>query len=274
MSRLGLDFEGGWRRSLHQPSNPAGTWVALGFAVLLVVFNLSLQWALAEVLVRNVFMDESDAKRAFVKATMVSIFPAALLTVAAAIWLAGLKGGARREVLSLRWPKLSALGWFAVAFGFLAVMYATALVVVQGLGLDPQHYTPGPDGRSPDTGSAGEVKEAMFDIANEPGLFLLVLPSVALGAPLAEEFIFRGQLFSALALTRIGTPGASIVTALLWALMHFSEPWLSVGLIFVMGLVLGYLLYRFGSIWVTILCHGLWNGVFALVVFGLVGAGP
>ncbi len=48
------------------------------------------------------------------------------------------------------------------------------------------------------------VKQAMFDIAHDPKLFMLVLPSVVIGAPLAEELVFRGQLFTALSQTRLG----------------------------------------------------------------------
>jgi membrane protease YdiL (CAAX protease family) len=67
--------------------------------------------------------------------------------------------------------------------------------------------------------------------------------------------------------------GATLVTSAAWALLHMSEPWLSVGLIFVMGLVLGWIMYRFGSLWVAMACHGAWNGIYSLIVFaGLGGA--
>lgn len=39
-------------------------------------------------------------------------------------------------------------------------------------------------------------------------------------------------------------------------------------MIFVMGLIFGWMMYRFGSLWVTIICHAVWNGTFALVAFG------
>jgi uncharacterized protein len=150
-------------------------------------------------------------------------------------------------------------------------MYAVIMVLVLALGIDLAQYTPGPDGQSPESGSAGLVKEAMFDIANEPLLFLLVFPSIAIGAPLAEELIFRGQLFSALSQTRLGVSGTTFVTSAAWALLHASEPWLSVGLIFIMGLAFGWMMYRFGSLWVPIVCHGAWNGTYALIVFGSQG---
>jgi membrane protease YdiL (CAAX protease family) len=112
------------------------------------------------------------------------------------------------------------------------------------------------------------VKEAMFDLANEPLLFWLAFPAVALGAPLAEEFVFRGQLFAALAQSRAGYSGATLITSALWSLLHITEPWLAVGIIFMMGLALGTLLIRFGSLWVTMACHGIWNGLYSLAIFG------
>ena len=34
-----------------------------------------------------------------------------------------------------------------------------------------------------------------------------------------------------------------------------------------MGLIFGWMMYRFGSLWVTIICHGAWNGLYALLIF-------
>jgi membrane protease YdiL (CAAX protease family) len=90
---------------------------------------------------------------------------------------------------------------------------------------------------------------------------------VALGAPIAEELIFRGQLFTALRQSRLGFSGATVVTALAWSLLHVTEPWLTVGLIFGMGLVFGWMMYRFGSLWVTLACHALWNTSYSLLIF-------
>ena len=100
-------------------------------------------------------------------------------------------------------------------------------------------------------------------------MFALALPGIILGAPLAEELIFRGPLFAALRTTWIGKTGAVVLTAAGWSLIHgASAPWLFVGIIFVMGLVLGLLLLRFGSLWVTIVCHCVWNSLSSLAIFG------
>lgn len=270
MAVLGDDFKGGWFRRLYVPVNPAGAWRAVLVAVGLVILHQLLLATLSASAVMILF-DGSFSKRELIKASLVVIFPASLLVALAACGLARIQGGSPAAVLNLRLPRLTALGWVAVVVGFMAVMYVVIIVIVLSLGIDLAQYTPGPNGKSPVTGSAGDVKEAMFDIANEPWLFLLVFPSIALGAPIAEEVIFRGQLFSALSLTRLGVSGTAVVTSAMWALLHWSEPWFSIGLIFLMGLVFGWMIYRFGSLWVTIACHAAWNATYAIVIFAAIG---
>jgi membrane protease YdiL (CAAX protease family) len=267
----GEDLAGGFFRRLYHPVNPAGLAYALGVVVALVVLNQLLQGVFSAGLLMLTGGDLSDT-RSLVKAGLVSVLPASLIIVLAGWWLAGRGGADPRAVLSLRVPRLSAAGWLFVIGGFVVVMYVAITLLVLVLGIDVAQYTPGPDGQSPPTGSAGLVKEAMFDIANEPLLFMVVFLSVAVGAPLAEEVTFRGQLFSALSQTRLGVTGTTVVTAGLWAMLHVTEPWLSIAIIFMMGLVFGWLMYRFGSLWVAIACHGVWNGAYALLIFFTQGA--
>ena len=273
MSRLGGDLAGGLLRRLYWPVNPAGVPAALAIALGLILLHQALQVGLSLLVIAGFFGGDFTDERTLVKATLIVIFPAGLIVAAVAWWLAGRRGGDPREVLSLRWPAFTGAGWLALIAGFIVAMYAVIMVLVLALGIDLAEYTPGPNGQSPQSGSAGLVKEAMFDIANEPLLFLLVFPSIAIGAPLAEELIFRGQLFSALSRTRLGVSGTTVVTSACWAMLHSSEPWLSIGLIFAMGLIFGWMMYRFGSLWVTIICHGAWNGLYALILFASQG-GP
>ena len=276
MKLLGEDFAGGLFRRGYEPSNPAGLWFGLAVALVLLVIHQVLQVALAlgfmlllklEPSLMAPFKVSGDFSREFIKAGMVAIFPASMLVAAVAYWLAGLRGGDRVAVLNLRWPRFTLLGWLVLIVGFMLLMYAVIFAIVLIFHIDMSQYTPGPHGESPKTGSAGAVKEAMFDIANTTPLYLLVFPSVAIGAPLAEELIFRGQLFSALSRTRIGVAGTSLITSGLWAMLHVTEPWLSIGLIFAMGLIFGWMMWRFGSIWLTIACHGVWNGFYALLIY-------
>lgn len=266
MAALGPDIRGGFAIWRYRPSNPPGLVLGLVIAFALVVVYVVFP-AIFGVLIDLTWGGGTDPHR-MMKAMLVGLFPAALVTVAAAWLLARLKGGRPVEVLALRLPGLGWIGWITLVGGFLLAMYAAIAVVVAVFGIDLSQYTPGPDGRSPETGSAGLVKETMFDIANEPKLFAMVLMSVGIGAPVAEEVVFRGQFFAALSRTRIGAMGATLVTSTVWALLHATEPWLSVGLIFMMGLVFGFLLVRFGSLWVTIACHAAWNAIYSIVIFG------
>jgi len=267
MSAMGPDWAGGWFRRLYEPFNPRGLFFALAAAAGLVLLHQFLQLVLSLTVLSGFFHVDSSDTRALVKASLIVIFPASLLVAAAAWWLAGRGGADPARVLSLRRPQLTGTGWAMLVIGFMLAMYAAIMLIVLSLGIDLAQYTPGPDGQSPETGSAGLVKEAMFDIANEPLLFLLVFPSVAIGAPLAEEVIFRGQLFAALSQTRLGVSGTTLLTSGAWALLHGSEPWLSIGLIFVMGLAFGWMMYRFGSLWVPVACHSAWNASYALIIF-------
>jgi uncharacterized protein len=259
-----------WRQR-YVPANEAGLWFAVAAAVLLIVANQILQLACYRAVFGLFTASEQADARSEIKAALVGLFPASLVTAALAVWLAGLRQGRRRDVLAWCSPALGFWSWVGVILGFLAFMYGFIILAAAAAGLDFSQYTPGPNGESPKTGSAGLVKEAMFDIANEPKLFLMVMPAVVLGAPLAEELVFRGQLFAALAQSRLGVLGATLLTSGLWALLHVTEPWFSVAMIFVMGLALSALLLRFGSLWVTIVCHAVWNGMFALVIYGMAG---
>ena len=267
MAAFGSDFQKYSSPILYVPSNPAGLWLALGLAVALIVANGLFQF-IAGATVLSFFFDGGFAdQKSVIKAFIIGIFPASILTAVLAWHLTKVRGGVPVKILALRWPDLGWLGWLCAVGGFMVAMYGAIYIIVTVFQIDLAQYTPGPDGQSPSSGSAGLVKEAMFDMANEPLLFWLAFPAVSIGAPLAEEFVFRGQLFAALARTRAGFSGATLITSALWSLMHMTEPWFAVGVIFMMGLALGALLSRFGSLWVTMACHAMWNGTYSLVIF-------
>lgn len=100
----------------------------------------------------------------------------------------------------------------------------------------------------------------------------LVLLSMVVGAPFAEEFLLRGLLFPALARAPIGAAGAAGLTSAGWAALHASFPWPGIATIFVFGLLLAFARVRTGSLWSCILAHALFNAVPALA-FVLYGSG-
>jgi membrane protease YdiL (CAAX protease family) len=267
MIGFGRDLLAGLRTPLYSAQSPIGLGGSVLILGVLLVVHTLLQAVFALAAISLLSGSLEGDPRGTIKAAMIGILPAGLIVAALAYRLARLRGGIPVSLLALGWPRLGVGGWALVIVGFLLGVYGLITILIAVLGVDLSLYTPGENGASPETGTTGIVKEALFDLANEP-LFWVAWPSVIIGAPLAEEVIFRGQIFAALAQSRFGALGATVVTSVGWALLHATEPWLMILFIFVMGLALGWLLIRFGSVWVTIVCHAVWNGAFSLVALG------
>lgn len=91
---------------------------------------------------------------------------------------------------------------------------------------------------------------------------------VLIGAPVAEELAFRGLMFSALLKRGVKPWLVIVLTAAAFSVFHL-EP-VRVGLLFVIGLVLGFVRYRTNSVGAAIVAHAVINAPAALLVmFGL-----
>lgn len=131
-----------------------------------------------------------------------------------------------------------AAGWRVVLLGTLAT--AAVSIAVSQIGLEPQG-----------------VKQAM-KIAREPSAFLLSLALLAGLAPLVEELVFRGLLYGWLA-GRWGPGIAVIGSSLAFAAAHVELA--HVILVLPLGLVFGWLRWRSGSLWPSIVAHMFNNGL-------------
>ncbi|MCP4781675.1 MAG: CPBP family intramembrane metalloprotease [Hyphomicrobium sp.] len=87
----------------------------------------------------------------------------------------------------------------------------------------------------------------------------LILFVICIGAPLSEELLFRGFLFSALSKTSLGLIGTAILTSLLWTAMHADYSTFALIEVLFMGFYFSWLLVRTGSLWVPIFCHAANN---------------
>lgn len=94
----------------------------------------------------------------------------------------------------------------------------------------------------------------------------LTLAAVGVGAPLAEELFFRGFLFSALARSRAGIGGATLLTAITWAALHAGYSAFGIVEVVLIGLYFSWLLVRTGSLWVPIFCHATYNTALVLAL--------
>jgi beta-phosphoglucomutase len=105
------------------------------------------------------------------------------------------------------------------------------------------------------------VPEFMKNAYQTAGFLPLLWLGLIVGAPLAEETLFRGFMFTGFLHSRVGAPGAIILTSLFWSLTHLQYDAYGIGTIFLSGLFLGLVRLRTGSIYATMFLHGLMNFV-------------
>jgi membrane protease YdiL (CAAX protease family) len=144
------------------------------------------------------------------------------------------------DYFALKWPSRREL---ALGIGALVVLIAAgdALLYLSGRDLvtpfQLQSYT---------TAAAAGWLPAMFAAA------ILV-------APAGEEAMFRGFLFRGWVRSERTAWPAIILISVLWATLHIQYDWTGVLQIFVVGLFLGWMRWRSGSLLLTFLLHALFN---------------
>lgn len=102
--------------------------------------------------------------------------------------------------------------------------------------------------------------ESMLEMGGLEWLGMLI--TVVVVAPVVEEILFRGYLFTALSKS-LPMWAAQFVTAALFGLVHGWDYAVPVG---VLSLFFGYLRQRYGSLFPSILAHAVHNGVTVGVV--------
>jgi membrane protease YdiL (CAAX protease family) len=251
MELFGPDFRAGLRAPLYRPFNPPGLRAAVFIFISLVLGSQLLQLVLGYAGVA-LSGNPLDDRAVTIRYSMVTLLPASLMTAYAAWVLASRNAVDRTVVLALRLPALGFLGWALVVVGFVVLLNLAIPLIFWLLRVDMPE--------------SGTVEQAMIILSDDP-LYFLIAGGIVIGAPLWEEFTFRGQIFAALSQTRLGHPGTAVVTSALWAALHITQPIYFLLSLFLMGLVLSWLLIRFGSLWVTIACHALWNAVSAAILY-------
>jgi hypothetical protein len=166
-----------------------------------------------------------------------------LLTIAAS----GLYDSKRKEVLAMAPPSD---GWRILPWALIPLFVASGLWTAIVLYLQPEHFVS-------DTKPIQELIQS--------DALWLVLIVICFGAPLSEEFLFRGFLFSGLSKTWLGFTGTAVLTSLLWTSLHAGYSIFGLVEVLAMGLYFSWLLVRTGSIWVPVFCHAA-NNVLACVV--------
>ena len=109
----------------------------------------------------------------------------------------------------------------------------------------------------------GDVMTDAYITSVWPALFWI---ATVIFAPLFEEVFFRGFLFEGFRYSKMGVAGAVLVTSLVWAGFHMQYNLFQIASIFVLGIVLGVVRYRTGSLWPPIIMHALNNLIAVLFI--------
>lgn len=102
------------------------------------------------------------------------------------------------------------------------------------------------------------MREAYISARTSGSLPLFFL-AVVIVAPISEEIAFRGFLFRGLSASWLGVSGATIATSAAWTAMHVQYDIFTLGQIFCIGLLLGWIRWASGSTLLTIVLHMLAN---------------
>jgi membrane protease YdiL (CAAX protease family) len=178
-----------------------------------------------------------------------------LPAVLAALWIAiRISGTPFTEYLALRgtaWRNylIGVVGLFVLVMGWDLLSRAT--------------------GREIAPGFMGDV----LNSARADGALWLLVIAFCVAAPVSEELFARGFLYRGWSESFLGPVGAIILSSLVWTALHLQYDWFFFGEVFSIGLLLGYLRYRFNSTWLTISVHGLNNLAAVLQTMLLAGQG-
>jgi membrane protease YdiL (CAAX protease family) len=97
---------------------------------------------------------------------------------------------------------------------------------------------------------------------------LLLWIAVVILGPIFEETLFRGFLFEGFRQSRVGATGAIIITSVVFASLHIQYDIYSMGQILFLGIILGIVRWKTGSLWGPLLIHSL-NNLLAMVLVAL-----
>jgi uncharacterized protein len=116
----------------------------------------------------------------------------------------------------------------------------------------------------------GFMGDVLKSAQNDGALWLLII-AFCVAAPISEELFARGFLYRGWSESFLGPAGAILLSSICWTALHLQYDWFFFGEVFSIGLLFGYLRYRTGSTWLTIVLHGLNNLAATLQTIWLTG---
>lgn len=229
-----------------QPPTPWGFWATMGWTTLCVILYVGVFVALAFTFLIAAavseprfdvddFASELESDGFFLALGM---FLGAACCIGFVVLLARMRGTPARNYLGLTTPRLGEVVKWVL---FLALFIAVS---------DGATYLSG----------RPVVPPFMVDVYTTARFLPLLMLAVIVAAPLFEEILFRGFLFTGIMSSRLGAAPAVVITAFLWGMLHLGQyEFFYIGVIFLVGLLLGVARLKTGSTTLTILLHGIMN---------------
>jgi len=229
--------------SLEPPSAAARPWgplATLGWTLAIIAAFILLQSVVAVVfvIVKAASGARIDPQELMTDGNLLSA--ATLATTPAVVALAALliyfRGCSIAEYLGISWPSV---GKALIAAAGLVLLVAATDFTTWLL--------------------SRPIVPPFMDAAYRTASLPLLLLTLLVAAPVGEETLFRGFMFRGIADSRWGPAWAIGLSSFLWASLHVQYGLFSLATIFVMGLYLGWVRYRAGSLVLTILLHTIAN---------------
>jgi Predicted metal-dependent membrane protease len=151
--------------------------------------------------------------------------------------------------LGLRPARLADVGLYGILGGILLII----MVLIMGLVL--KYFQPDLQPQS---------IEEMLRTAGQLRDFLILTATATILAPIAEEIFYRGMVYP-LFRKYLGTAWGAIGAGLIFGLAHF-DLWRAIPLA-IGGAILCYIYERTGSILVSMVAHGIWNGIICILIY-------
>jgi uncharacterized protein len=163
-------------------------------------------------------------------------------------WLAGLRGGDRADILA--WQPLG----ISVGMSVLAVLGMIAVTSCYQAFLGHDIFAD---------------LMAMAPLFKTP-LWPLTFVLVSLGAPIAEEILFRGFLQTAFSRSRAGFWAGVVVATLIWTALHMQYQLPGLLLVALMGIMFSLMLRATGSLRLPLIAHAVNNTIASVYLLYLI----
>lgn len=216
--------------------------IITGFPLLAAIILSAVMSPVILLILKSVRLNNSDAAALLSDPAFLQAFNSVCSVILFLIpFLIAVKLSGQRisTLIPFEKPKGNVLGFILLGIGFcgfanISVSYGGALF--DSLGFPSYNYP------------SSENAAGIFG-------FLLTVISTAVIPPLTEEFAFRGAVLGEL--KKHGEGFALITSSVLFGLMH--RNFIQIFFAFLVGLILGFIRIKTGSIWVSIAVHALNN---------------